>query len=111
MHDYDPLQKKYAQLLSGTLMLQDGVAVIEIEEARAIAQELSLSGHNDEAIKARHVPLIVEGQYRMEIQPGVEDPVVSLSVKRGGVQPARPDDDAAMRLERALTLEYVGRNG
>ena len=42
-HDYDHLQAGFAYLVESELMRERGVAVIETEEARAIAEELRLS--------------------------------------------------------------------
>jgi hypothetical protein len=60
VHDYDHLQIVYAKLLEAALTAAPNVAVIEIEEARAIGHELSLTGA---ALADRPTPLLVEGEY------------------------------------------------
>jgi len=74
--EYDPQQKRYSELLQHVLMLEPGVAVIEIAEARAIGRELALGGNQ---VK-RLVPSFVEGEYRVEAQPG-QEPTVTVVVR------------------------------
>lgn len=59
---FDHLQIGYAALLGQAISEVPGTAVIEIEEARAIGQELAVTG---EGIKDRLVPLFVEGEFAM----------------------------------------------
>lgn len=59
-HEYDPLQAGFAQVLANALMTVPGIAVIEVEEARAISAELA-----GEPLGKRVVPAIVEGEYEM----------------------------------------------
>ena len=60
LHDYDNLQEVYARLLEAGLTQLPNVAVIEIEEARAIGRETALTGS---APLDRPTPLLVEGEY------------------------------------------------
>ncbi|MBC8872160.1 MAG: hypothetical protein H8E44_22235 [Planctomycetes bacterium] len=83
-HDYDHLQSGYAGLLANALTAFPGVAVIEIEEARAIAAELERSGDD---LAERVVPLIVTGQFEVSKPESVDGkPTIDLVVElsRGG---------------------------
>ena len=60
--EFDHLQTGYAALLGRAISQAPGVAVVEIDEARAIRQELAVTG---DAIKDRLVPLFVEGEFAM----------------------------------------------
>jgi hypothetical protein len=66
IHDYDHLQGGYANLLGNALSTVPGIAVIEIEEARAIRLEETLAGNM--RVK-RLVPLFVEGEFKVQ-NPG-----------------------------------------
>lgn len=61
-HDYDYLETAYARLLQSSLLSMPGVAVLEIEEARHIAEELQKAG---ERIGDRVVPLMISGRFKM----------------------------------------------
>jgi hypothetical protein len=58
--EFDHLQTGYAALLGRAISQSPGTAVVEIDEARAIRQELIGTG---DAIKDRLVPLFVEGEF------------------------------------------------
>ena len=60
VHNYDHLQAGFAHLLQDALASTPGVAVIEVEEARAIRRELSLTG--DGPVE-RLVPVLVEADF------------------------------------------------
>ena len=60
--DYDYLQAAYARLLEDAAMRQDGVVVVEMEEARAIGEEMDLT--NPGAAVERELPLYLMGEYR-----------------------------------------------
>ncbi|MBC7815624.1 MAG: hypothetical protein IAG10_01855, partial [Planctomycetaceae bacterium] len=77
-HQHDHWQSRYAELLSSSLAGQPGVAVIEVEEARAILKELSL-GSDDSA--SRRVPFIVSGQFRMQPRADANEPDVELAIE------------------------------
>ena len=76
-HQHDHWQSRYAELLSNSLAGQPGVAVIEVEEARALLRELSLT--SDDSV-SRRVPFIVSGQFRMQPRAGATEPDVELSL-------------------------------
>jgi hypothetical protein len=75
-HDYDQLQARYAELLRVAVSLDDGVAVLEIDEARSIRKEVAAG-----ELGIRYVPLIVEGEFRMDGLSGSTPPTVSLRVR------------------------------
>ncbi|MBC7821148.1 MAG: hypothetical protein IAG10_30035, partial [Planctomycetaceae bacterium] len=90
-HQHDHWQSRYAELLSNSLAGQPGVAVIEVEEARVLLRELSLT--SDDAV-SRRVPFIVSGQFRMQPRAGATEPDVELTIelttaKSGQKLPAR----------------------
>lgn len=61
-HDFDYLQYAFSALLGQALSQNRGVAVLEIEEARAISSELQQS---DSSIERRTVPLFIEGDFEV----------------------------------------------
>ncbi|MGO9113225.1 MAG: hypothetical protein ACLP9L_28670, partial [Thermoguttaceae bacterium] len=61
------------------LSLQEGVAVLEIEEARFIARELMT-----EDLGNRRLPLIAEGEFRVDIAADPASPVVTVSTQLTG---------------------------
>jgi len=71
-HAYDFYQTSCAELLAQILSQQPGVAVLEIEEARAISAELALTSPDDKdadlpdgrnALEDRVVPVLVSGEF------------------------------------------------
>lgn len=60
--EFDHLQTGYAALLGRAISQAPGTAVVEIEEARSIRQELAVTG---DGINDRLVPLFVEGEFAM----------------------------------------------
>lgn len=62
-HDFDYLQNASAAWLSEVIANQPGLAVVELTEARAIREELSLT---DSDLSDRHRPLFIEGEYSCE---------------------------------------------
>ncbi len=77
-HRHDHCQSRFAELLANSLTSQRGVAVIEVEEARAILKERAL--HAEEAV-TRRVPFIVSGQFRMTSRDGASEPDVELTIE------------------------------
>jgi hypothetical protein len=77
-HDDDHLQAGFARLIESELMRQPGVAVIEIEEARTIAQELAVTGGN---LEGRVTPLIIEGEYEKESKVVGQAAEIRLAVR------------------------------
>jgi len=108
-HDYDHLQAGYRALVENALSVHPGVAVLEIDEARAIRQELALGGG---ALKRRVMPLFVEGQYGVSTASR-DEPKVKLSIRVrdgrsvvGEAERAELSEDDAIR----LLTEIVPRN-
>lgn len=84
LHDFDHLQWGFSGLLARGLSAHPGVAVLEIEETRAIGRELQLSGGE---LRDRIVPVIFEGTFRMSEQAKAVTPSsarVSVSVSVAG---------------------------
>ena len=61
-HKYDSLGIIYEELLESELILVPGVAVLEITEARKIAEELANSGND---LQQRIVPILINGDYEI----------------------------------------------
>jgi len=83
-HDFDRLQTGYAEVVEAALSSHPGVAVVEIEEARAVAAELQRTGAD---LKQRPVPVCVEGQFKMSTLKMEPDTQVHLAIRvtDGGV--------------------------
>lgn len=77
VHDYDRFQASYARLVETALESFPGVAVLEIEEARAIGQELAGGGK----IGDRVLPVFVEGEFEMTSKAPGAEPTVRLTVR------------------------------
>lgn len=60
VHDFDHLQNACAAWLSEVLAQQPGLAVVELDEARAIGRELSITASE---LADRFRPLFIEGEY------------------------------------------------
>lgn len=111
-HEYDHLQFDYAALLANWLGMNPGVAVVEVEEARAIRRELNLGAEN---LKRRVVPLFVEGEFEMTADAKTGAPRVRLSIRvsDGQNEPRRFERtglalaDAASWLRGPLPREIV----
>jgi len=110
VHDYDHLQSGYAGLLANALTTFPGVAVIEIEEARAIADEIERSGDD---LADRVVPLTVTGEFEVSKAESADakttiDLVVELS--RGGKVVGRGDlDDRPLEDVPGLLRDRLAR--
>ena len=76
-HDFDHLQLGLCRLLQEELLSVAGIAVIEVEEARAISAELQ--GRTGE-IDARSVPIIIEGKYSTTPSKGNAPPRLNLTI-------------------------------
>jgi hypothetical protein len=99
-HQHDHWQCRYAELLSNSLAGQPGVAVIEVDEARAILKELTLG--SDDTV-ARRVPFVVSGQFRMQPHAGVTEPDVELAMShhaKAGKAAGEPSHCRACRVAR-----------
>lgn len=76
-YEYDYLKSTYAKLLERTLLDSPGVVVVELDEAKAIANEYNLAA--SDANVQRQLPIYVLGEYRNEGR--AEDRRVQLSLK------------------------------
>jgi hypothetical protein len=77
-HEHDHWQAGYAALLGHALSRHQGAAIVEIEEARAIGQELKLVGDD---LRRAVVPLFVEAEFTTSTAAADGDPRVRLSVR------------------------------
>ena len=76
--EFDHFQQGFATLVISSLQEQPGVAVLEIEEARAIGRELALtSGKSTKGV----VPLFVEADFQMSSAGRAEKLSVSMSIR------------------------------
>lgn len=74
VHSHDYLQSGFAELIRTGCLALPGVAVVELNEARAIRQELALS--EDDSVQ-RQFPILIEGEYKVtESVRGKEEEVV-----------------------------------
>ena len=134
-HDFDHLQKRYYDMLSGQLMTIPGLAMLELEEARTLAREL---GAGEQAAD-RLVPVMVECEYRVQLRDSaphvqfkaqltsrrsenVESPVLSLDrsgswlgkdlidkiLAGTGSQPLQLAEQQALLAQRADYLMRLG---
>lgn len=75
-HEQDYLGDTIARLIQRDLLVKPGVAVIELEEARALARETELSGVGTQR---RALPLFLLGEYRLT--PNQQDRKASYELK------------------------------
>ncbi|MEX2608241.1 MAG: CsgG/HfaB family protein [Kiritimatiellia bacterium] len=97
--DYSHLQKDLAELLREALSVHQGIAVVEIEEARSIADEMAL--HDGDV--RRLVPLNVVGEFRTD-RLAEGGPQISIGVRliRGG-------NDLVLVKSGAIPVDRAGR--
>ncbi|MBU1909235.1 MAG: hypothetical protein KJ726_04230, partial [Verrucomicrobia bacterium] len=96
--DHSHLQADLADLLREILLQKQGLAVVEINEARSIAVELERTGGD----LRRLVPLLVEGEYRTDPR-GQEGPSISIKVT------LRKGEQEAVRIESgAIPIDAAG---
>jgi len=76
-HHFDYLQRAYARVAEMEVTRRPGCVVVEIEEARAIAEELALSKGADRV--GRRPPVYIMGEFRHE--GAKPDAVVGLSLR------------------------------
>ena len=95
---FDHLQEDYANVVSRSLFLQPGVAVVALEELSAIQRELAISG-DKEKLFGRTIPVFVEGEYTIHLpeqaEPGELNAFSSanhISLKVVLKSPQRPDE-------------------
>lgn len=95
-HRFDGLQTRYRDLLTGSLTTRAGVAVVEIDEARAVLRELqsTFSAGLD-----RPITSVVKAAYQVDSR---DDQTVMLKIELsdGGNRPER--------LKKTLTFDSVG---
>jgi len=80
-YEYDYLKSSYAKLLEQSLLDSPGLLIVELEEAQAIASELSLTSESG-TIK-RRLPIYLLGQYRNDANEDERKVRVSLSIQQG----------------------------
>lgn len=98
-HQYDYLQSGLAALLQNGLLASDGVAVLEIDEARSIAREQELAGGSGPSGLA---PLLVEGQY--QVKPAPEGPRLDLRLQLTSGGKSQTLEANAIPLDRVADL-------
>ena len=114
LHDFDYLQVSCTRLVEVGLTSLPQVAVVEIEEAKAIGRELLLT---NTPLKDRPTPYLVEGEYTVA-RGSAKGPVIQFDVSRRGVgvkqyhiRPAALTlTDAARFLVRDLPKQIVQQN-
>jgi hypothetical protein len=113
-HEFDQLQMGLCRLLQESLFGIPGVAVIEVEEARAIAQERQ---GRHKGVGRRMVPVVVEGQYSTARSTPGAPPTVSLQIRLTGesVEPTEllreslPLPDVGPYLRETITAKILAR--
>ncbi len=113
-HAYDGYQTSCAAILSEALSLQRGVAVLEIEEARAIGDELAITLTEEEktgdgnTLHRRVVPILVSGEFRVTQKGASEQFQITASIQRTSKTPesvgAASLDSAGLRTFLSETL-------
>jgi hypothetical protein len=91
---YDSLQDGYALLLQMALIEMPGVAVLEVDEARSIRDELLIAGRE---IEAPAIPLFVQGEYETTGQAPDREVRLRIQVLSG--------EDAPETIEERMPLE------
>ncbi len=108
-HHYDHWQAGYAYLLQHALGLHPGTAVLEIEEARAVAKERSLAtADRRAALGRRAVPVLVDGEFTVHDAVAAGPPTLDVTVflRRGDAsREIRRTGLSPDRLVRLLTAE------
>lgn len=101
-HRFDHFQAAYARVAEVEAARRPGCAVVELDEARAIAEELATSGGDDRV--ARPLPYYIAGEFRHEtLQP--DSPVnLTLRLRRGTRQLA---ESSAAGLDSAAAAKFV----
>ncbi len=81
LHDRDYLRYVYARTVDQVLVGLPGIVVVELEEARAIASELSLGGRKPTV--ERPLPHYIIGEYRTDTTARTVKAAFELSLKTG----------------------------
>ncbi len=79
-HDFDYLEDVYPRLIGQSLLQRPGVLVVEISEAKALADELALTNSAD---IQRQLPFYLNGTYRHEGLGDAFRVTINLEFKRG----------------------------
>ncbi len=111
-HDYDHLQAGWAALIEAACSRYPGVAVVELEEARAIRAELGADGR----LGRRVVPLFVEGDFHVTVRGDAPQPSVRLKIRLTDGQTVRRHsehdgltlDEATLLVSRTLPAQLLG---
>ena len=106
LHDYDYLQSSFGYVLGNALSSVPGVAVIEVEEAQSIRQERGTAGGSE---AARLVPLLVEGEYRVDSAPGKQAEVEIKVRFNDGNRTVHSLEAQALSIQGAA--EYLRKEG
>jgi hypothetical protein len=111
-HDYNHLQAGWAALVEAACSRHPGVAVVELEEARAIRAELGADGR----LGRRVVPLFVEGDFHVTVRGDAPQPSVQLKIRLTDGQAVRRHsehegltlDQATLLVSRTLPARLLG---
>jgi hypothetical protein len=94
-YDHDHLKGAYAALIEQSLLDREGIVVVELAEAEAMAREFKLAG--DEGSLRRRLPYYVLGEYRTERADDGGDVRLRIVVQHGG--------ETVSKFERTLPLD------
>jgi tetratricopeptide (TPR) repeat protein len=78
---FAPLKQAYAYVIQQVLLAEKGVLVVELAEARAVAQEMELAGAGEEV--SRRLPVYVNGKFRNQVQQRRRRLSIELQAVRG----------------------------
>ena len=104
-YEGEQLKGACARLVEETLLGRPGVLVVELAEARAVAQELAVS--NAPAIE-RRLPLYLMGEYRLDAKDGKKTVSLKLRLLRGTTELELRQKDGAMAEMPKLLREEAG---
>lgn len=79
--EHERMMDGYARIIEQYLLGREGVLVVELEEADAIAREYTLAG--DRVAPIRPLPIYVIGEFRHYVAEGVSKADIGLAVRRG----------------------------
>ena len=118
-HAYDGYQTSCAAILSESLARRRGVAVLELEEARAIGDELAITLSDREragdanVLHRRVVPILVSGEFRATQTAAGAQFEITASIQRTGKTPENAGeqglDSEGLRVFLSETLPGVVR--
>lgn len=122
-HAYDGYQTSCAAILAESLSRQRGVAVLEIDEARAVSDELAITMTEEERtgngnmLHRRVVPILVSGEFHVTRSGASEQFQITASIQRTGKTPESASesnlDSEGLRVFLAETLprKVLGEGG